>query len=56
MIQAPTNPRLALEERLTRGADLLLEMEQRGELGVEYHRWLAHWLVLLGEYEELAAA
>jgi hypothetical protein len=28
-----------LEERLARGADLLFEMERRGDTGPEYRRW-----------------
>jgi hypothetical protein len=47
---------LALEERLSRGADLLFDMEQRGELGPEYHRWLRRWTELLAQYESLQAA
>lgn len=47
---------LALEERLTRGADLLFDMEQRGELGPEYQRWLRRWAELLDQYESLQAA
>jgi len=45
-----------LEERLIRGADLLFEMEQRGDTGAEYLRWLQHWLHLLDRYEHLQAA
>lgn len=46
----------ALEVRLTRGADLLFDMEQRGDLGPDYARWLDHWLQLLAEYEASCAA
>jgi hypothetical protein len=45
----------ALEERLTRGAAVLFDREQRGETGEEYDRWLRGWLDLLEEYEQLAA-
>jgi hypothetical protein len=48
--------RETLEERLSRGAELLFDMEQRGDLGPEYSRWMAAWCELLGEYEELLAA
>ena len=45
-----------LEQRLRKGADLLFDMELRCEMADEYHRWLAHWSELLGEYEALQAA
>lgn len=45
-----------LVERLARGAELLFDMEQRGETDGRYSRWLAAWLELLNEYEELEAA
>ena len=45
-----------LEERLARGAQLLFDMEQRGEMGIEYIRWLNGWLDLLHQYERLQAA
>lgn len=45
-----------LEERLTRGADLLFDMEQRGDTGAEYLRWLQRWLQLLDRYEHLQAS
>lgn len=47
------SPVEALEERLSRGADVLFDMEQRGEMGVDYQRWLRHWLELLEHYEAL---
>lgn len=45
-----------LAERLMRGADLLFDMEQRGETGDEYRRWLERWMQLLAEYEAQSAA
>lgn len=45
----------ALVERLARGAELLFEMEQRGETDARYTRWLAGWTDLLTEYEVLDA-
>lgn len=45
-----------LEERLSNGAELLFDMEQRGEIGADYRRWMAAWTELLGEYEALLAA
>lgn len=45
-----------LEQRLHRGADLLFDMEQRGDTSDEYGRWLAHWTSLLEEYEALEVA
>jgi hypothetical protein len=42
-----------LEERLTRGADVLFEMERRGEVGRDYERWLRYWTSLLEQYEAL---
>jgi hypothetical protein len=57
MSVATLAPRVeGLEERLTRGAELLFDMEQRGDTGVEYLRWLQHWLHLLDQYEHLQAA
>ena len=53
-LEAPTVP--SLEERLSRGADLLFEMEQRGDRGSEYARWLQHWIELLQQYELLQTA
>ena len=46
----------ALEERLARGAELLFDMEQRGDTGADYARWLQRWVDLLEQYEELQAA
>lgn len=48
--------RAVLEDRLTRGADLLFDMEQRGETGPEYQRWLQIWIELLDHYERVQAA
>jgi hypothetical protein len=45
-----------LEERLQRGLDLLFDMERRGDLSSEYHRYLQHWMDLLDRYELLSAA
>ena len=45
-----------LEERLSRGAELLFDLEQRGEMGPDYQRWLQGWLDLLEQYEALKAA
>lgn len=45
-----------LEERLSKGAELLFDMEQRGDTGTEYGRWMSAWSELLSEYEELLAA
>jgi hypothetical protein len=42
-----------LEERLARGADVLFQMEQRGELGATYREWFVRWEALLREYEGL---
>lgn len=56
MIQvAPEIDIQALEERLSRGAELLFDMEQRGELGADYERWLARYVDLLGQYQSEAA-
>ena len=53
MIQVlPESPIALLEQRLERGGELLFDMEQRGDTGVEYHRFLVHFLGLLAEYEE----
>jgi hypothetical protein len=53
VITAP--PAEVLEERLARGADWLFAMEQRGETGPEYARWLQIWMELLAQYEALEA-
>jgi hypothetical protein len=47
----PTSTTL-LEQRLQRGAELLFDMEQRGDLGEEYDRYFRHFEHLLAEYEE----
>lgn len=55
MIQVlPESPSAMLEMRLERGSELLFDMEQRGDTGTEYERFLAHFLGLLEEYEETA--
>jgi hypothetical protein len=46
----------SLEERLQRGLDLLFDMERRGDLSSEYHRYLQFWMDLLDRYEALVAA
>jgi len=57
MIQAlPQSEIQILEERLVRGAELLFDMEQRGDLGAEYERWLAHYVDLLSRYQSLQIA
>jgi hypothetical protein len=45
-----------LEERLSRGAELLFDMELRGETAGNYESWLQRWQELLIEYESLDAA
>lgn len=50
----PDNDIAVLEERLTRGAELLFDMEQRGEQGEDYLRWLRHYEDLIVQYERLA--
>jgi hypothetical protein len=50
-----TTRTITLEERLARGADLLFDMELRGDTGDEYVRWLSRWLELLAQYEATAA-
>lgn len=57
MIQIEADTHLeVLQERLERGADLLFDMELRGETGGEYDRWLQGWMELLQRYESLYAA
>ncbi|GAC1508501.1 MAG: hypothetical protein NVS2B16_05430 [Chloroflexota bacterium] len=46
-----TAPVELLEERLVRGAELLFDMERRGEMGQQYTEWLHRWESLLVEYE-----
>lgn len=46
-------PAQALERRLANGAQLLFDLEQRGETGAEYQSWLSGWTQLLREYEAL---
>lgn len=53
---ATMSPVEVLEERLTRGAELLFDLEQRGDLGMQYMQWLRHWEALLVEYEKACAA
>jgi hypothetical protein len=43
-------PAAALERRLAQGAAVLFDMEQRGDTGVEYAKWLNAWTDLLGQY------
>ncbi len=45
-----------LEMRLSKGADLLFDMEQRGDVGTEYDRYLRLWRDLLEQYEGAQAA
>jgi len=45
-----------LEMRLSKGADLLFDMEQRGDVGIEYDRYLRLWQDLLEQYEGAQAA
>lgn len=52
----PESPVGLLEQRLARGADLLFDMEQRGDTDSEYQRFLLHYEALLEEYERTAAA
>ena len=47
---------ITLEERLKNGAELLFEMESRGQRSVNYQRWLTAWLELLDRYESRAVA
>ncbi|HEX6506703.1 MAG TPA: hypothetical protein VF221_03635 [Chloroflexota bacterium] len=57
MIQIrPDTAASILEERLSRGSELLFDMERRGETGPDYDRYLAYFESLLEEYEEAAAA
>jgi hypothetical protein len=57
MVEMQTrNRQTLLEERLSKGADLLFDMEQRGDTGFEYGRWMDAWADLLTEYESLVAA
>lgn len=49
-VESPTRP-APLEERLKRGAELLFELEQRGETGAQYREWLRHFEQLLAQYE-----
>ncbi len=41
----------SLEQRLTRGAQLLFDMEQRGETGRDYDVWKERWESMLRQYE-----
>ncbi len=57
MIQVkPESDVEVLEERLSRGAEILFDMERRGECEGEYERYLDHYTLLLGEYEQMQAA
>lgn len=46
----------SVEERLARGAELLFDMERRGDVGPDYDRYLRYFMTLLDEYEERNAA
>lgn len=48
--ESATRP-ATLEERLRRGAELLLDMEVRGDTGVQYEEWLRGWMELLSRYQ-----
>jgi hypothetical protein len=43
-------PAVALERRFAQGAGVLFDMEQRGETGADYSRWLDAWREMLAEY------
>lgn len=45
-----------LEDRLERGANLLFDLEQRGDTGAEYSLSLRTWIELLQQYERAQAA
>lgn len=47
------SPVEVLERRLSQGADILFDMEQRGDTGPEYERWLDRWILLLADYEAM---
>jgi len=51
-----TSPLAALEERLLRGAQLLFDLEQRGDTENGYPLWFERWVALLEEYESLDSA
>ena len=55
MVEMTTRQEL-LEERLTKGAQVLFDMEQAGNCGGEYQLWFSAWSALLDEYEGLLAA
>ena len=50
------SPVITLEQRLARGVELLFEMEQQGDLGGEYERYLRLWYSLLDQYELMQSA
>jgi hypothetical protein len=56
MIATDLDLKTELVQRLERGARLLFDLEERGECGQEYERWLAGWLNLLAQYESVDAA
>jgi hypothetical protein len=56
MIAVDVDMRTELLDRLERGARLLFDLEERGERGADYERWLLGWLRLLEQYEALEAA
>jgi hypothetical protein len=45
-----------LERRLSQGADILFDMEQRGDTGADYRQWLDRWIEMLAEYEAIQDA
>ena len=51
----PETPLELLEVRLARGAELLFDLEQRGDTDAEYVRFLRHFETLLNEYERCFA-
>lgn len=56
MIATEVDFRTELVERLERGSRFLFDLEERGEHGAQYERWLSGWLRLLAQYEALEAA
>jgi hypothetical protein len=53
LIEAPA---AQLERRLAHGAEVLFDMEQRGDTGADYARWLEAWTRLLEQYSALEDA
>jgi hypothetical protein len=56
MIAPDIDLRTELVQRLERGARFLFDLEERGECGPDYERWLAGWVNLLAQYESVDAA